>query len=136
MSWIATVILFVVILNSLFDRARSSPKPLGQTIEVKAVERWCEDSISYIRCRGEDLKMSNEVIKTMIRIAKAESNFNEKAKNPKSSASGVFQIIKSTWRLYGCKGDVFKFKDNIDCGWRIYMTSGFRPWLASVNKWL
>lgn len=58
---------------------------------------------------------------------------NERAKNPTSSASGVFQITKATWE--GCAGDIFKAEDNIACARKIYDKRGTQPWDASRHAW-
>ena len=77
----------------------------------------------------------------MLRIAYCESGngciapINPQAKNPNSSASGVFQILKGTWIDYGCTGDVLDEDDNIACARKIYDRSGFTPWNASRSSW-
>jgi len=145
----AVRLLIVLILLGLFffgddliNSKRTSPKPLEQTIEVKAVEVKayeipCDyDAITYIRCRGEQLGMSNQDITKMIRIARAESNFNQYAKNPNSTAKGIYQFIDSTWRSNCLKdGNVYDFKDNINCAWKVYQKQGDRPWNASKHIW-
>ena len=40
---------------------------------------------------------------TALRIAGVESSYNPKAKNPSSSAQGLFQVIDDTWKRYGGK---------------------------------
>lgn len=69
----------------------------------------------------------------MVEIARAESRFIEKAKNPHSSASGVFQILNGTFKA--CHGDVFDAEDNIQCARLLYDQSGTTPWLASKEAW-
>lgn len=71
----------------------------------------------------------------MHRVAWAESKFDPKAKNPSSTASGVFQILSGTWAHYKCVGDVFEASDNIACARRIYDREGTRPWNASKHVW-
>ena len=93
------------------------------------------DPISYIRQKGEELDVPNRDIRALIRIAKCESHYRPTAKNPNSSASGVMQIIAGTWYHYGCTGDKWDFKDNIDCGFKIYEKSGLSPWNASKHCW-
>jgi soluble lytic murein transglycosylase-like protein len=53
-------------------------------------------------------------------VAKCESGFNPKAKNPNSTASGVFQIIKGTFKQFKCEGYVFDAEDNVKCARKIY----------------
>lgn len=63
---------------------------------------------------------------------------NPNAKNPTSSASGVFQITKATWigdSRYTCTGDIFNEDDNIACARKIYDARGVQPWNASKHKW-
>ena len=45
--------------------------------------------------------------------AQRESGFNPRAKNPNSTASGLFQFIEGTWKDYG-RGDVFDPYANAD----------------------
>lgn len=67
-------------------------------------------------------------------IASAESSFNPLAKNKHSTASGVFQFIKSTWAHY-CEGDVFDADANIHCAVRMISEGGIRHWDASKHIW-
>ena len=138
----AVRLLIVLILLGLFffgddliNSKRTSPKPLEQTIEVKAVEvadaverPFCNNVINCIRDVGEELGRDNKTIMTMIRIAKAESNFKERAKNPTSSASGVFQIIAGSWYSNDCVGDKWVAEDNIRCAYKLQEKRGFQPW--------
>jgi len=71
----------------------------------------------------------------MLEVAKAESRLNPLARNAKSSAKGLFQILDGTWEAYGCKGDVLNEDDNIACARRIYDESGLSPWNASKASW-
>jgi len=101
---------------------------------VEAKETPCDfDPITYIRCSGERLGKTNREIMTMIRIARAESNFKTTAKNPKSSATGIFQITWATWDGNRCNGEKWDFVDNIDCGWKIQTRRGYRPWEVCNN---
>lgn len=54
----------------------------------------------------------------MVKIAQIESGLNPNAKNPNSSASGVFQFINSTGRQYGLKNP-FDPLANVDAGIRL-----------------
>lgn len=128
--------------SSILKTKRIPLKPTGQTIEVKpkqvkAVETKCDyDPITYIRCRGESLGMSNKDITKAIRIARCESNFDQYAKNKSSTAKGIYQFIDGTWRSNCLKdGNVYDFKDNINCFWKVYSKQGDSPWVSSINCW-
>lgn len=103
---------------------------------VEAHERsFCYDPIACIRDVGEELGVGNQDIMTMIRIAKAESGLRPRAKNPSSSASGLFQIIAGTWYSNDCVGDKWNFEDNTRCAYKLYQRRGFQPWNASKHVW-
>ncbi len=71
----------------------------------------------------------------MIEIARAESGFNPQAKNPASTAKGLFQILGSTYKAYNCTGDVLNAADNIACARIIYEKDGTTPWNESKSSW-
>ena len=55
-----------------------------------------------------------------LRIAGVESSMNPRAKNPKSSAKGLFQVTNDTWKDYGGKPGLQKNTDeNIRVGMKI-----------------
>lgn len=58
-------------------------------------------------------------VETALRIARCESNYDQYARNPYSSASGVYQFINSTFAAH-CQGDVFDYKANILCFMELY----------------
>lgn len=60
---------------------------------------------------------------------------NPSAKNPRSTATGVFQILIGTWHAYGCTGERTNAADNIRCARKIYDESGTTPWNASKYAW-
>lgn len=71
----------------------------------------------------------------MVEIARAESQFNPSAKNPNSTATGLFQILIGTWHGYGCTGERTDPEDNIACARIIYDQDGTTPWMASSYHW-
>lgn len=72
----------------------------------------------------------------MLQVAYAETTtLDPLAKNPSSSASGLFGITKGTWEDRKCTGDVFDAADNIACARKIYDKYGLKPWEASKSKW-
>jgi hypothetical protein len=75
---------------------------------------------------------------TSLRIAKCESGFNQAAKNPSSSASGVFQYLRGTWSNTeeGKAGiSVFDADANVRAAVRHIATKGTSPWNASIHCW-
>ena len=66
-----------------------------------------------------------------------ESNLDPKAKNPNSTAKGVFQFLNGTWKYYGLKKwgtlegkDVYDFDDNVELGTWVIGKYGTRDWEA------
>jgi len=92
-------------------------------------------SETEIGTSGGDFKLSDAVVKTIEivfgedaesakAVAFCESSKNPHAKSKISSATGLFQIIKGTWKGYKCQGDPENAFDNIVCAKRIYDAQG------------
>jgi len=138
-------LVYVISKTGLGEVKIGSPKPLEQTIEVKAVEVTtpkipCDyDAITYIRCRGQQLGYKDTDISIFVRIARAESNFNPLAKNKSSTATGIYQFINGTFHRYCTGKNVYNFVDNIDCFYKVLETDGYpkalNHWNASRSKW-
>jgi len=80
-------------------------------------------------------------ISGFIRLARVESGFelDQYAKNPKSTAKGIYQFIDSTWRHYCLEdGNVYDWKDNIDCFYKVLKVDGYpkglNHWATSLKK--
>lgn len=65
-----------------------------------------------------------------LNVACAESQMVTTAKNPNSSARGVFQFVSDTWKR-NCSGDVYSPIDNVSCGVRLISEGGISHWNAS-----
>lgn len=76
---------------------------------------------------GKDFELLSKIIW-------CESGWKPLAKNPNSTASGLFQFIASTWNSWG-EGNVFDSYDNIRAGVKLYQAQGTRPWLESKSCW-
>ena len=96
----------------------------------------CEKGVKeYLECEVIKGNLTEKEAKIMLAIAKAESGLKETAKNKKSSAKGVFQILSgSTWYDNGCKGEIYEWKDNTKCAIKIMKRSGFTQWETYNNK--
>ena len=71
----------------------------------------------------------------MLNVAKAESGFNPNAKNPNSSAKGIFQIISGTWKHFECQGEPMNAEDNISCAKKVLEGQGLGAWQESYPLW-
>lgn len=132
MGFLAGVILATTLLRA---KKEIPEKPVVQEVKAEEPKRFCGDPISYIRCKGEDLGVSNQDIMTMIRIAKCESGIRENAYNKNRNGTidgGVFQInsIHKVPLKY-----VFDYEYNIDFAYKLYLAQGFGPWSASKRCW-
>lgn len=117
-------------LPTSFSQVKISP----MVVEAKE-PIFCRDSIACVRDVGELIGYSNWDIREMIRIAQCESKFDPTAKNPNSTATGIFQILTGTWAGNKCTGDITNFKDNVWCGWKLRQASGTGPWVSSSACW-
>ena len=123
------------------------PELLSPLSEVKGMEvtptptinesYYKEEPLRYIRYAGQKLGYSDREISQFIKVARCESGFNlnANAKNPDSTATGIFQIVIGTWDGNRCTGERWDFVDNIDCAYKIYAKRGLQPWNASKHCW-
>ena len=56
-------------------------------------------------------------------------------KNPASSATGCFQILRGTWQDHACAGDPWRREDNVECAKKLRAANGHRDWLPSAHAW-
>lgn len=74
-----------------------------------------------------------------IKIASCESHLDPNAKNPLegSTASGLFQIIKGTWKGYtdAPHSEAFNEDKNIEVAKKLFDKRGTQPWDASKSCW-
>ncbi len=79
-----------------------------------------------------------------VRIARAESDFDPLAKNPHSTASGVFQFLDSTFHTYCIQKykltDTIEEKNDrhiqIECATRMLAAGGASHWNESKYLWM
>jgi len=139
------LILFVLVfLGHCHNRTGSNSliSPLSdidatpQEAEAYDVVINCHENVeNYLECKAAKNEITYRDADILTAIAEAESHFNPEARNPESTARGVFQILAGTWYSYDCIGDKWKMEDNTDCAIKIYKKSGNRLWNASKSVW-
>lgn len=132
--------LAVLIAISVFTETHSdyippkqpAPEVIKESVEVISIPKGVpKENVQYYLLVYAEFKNT-----PMMAIATAENRpFDPVAKNPNSSAQGLFQIIKGTWKLHRCTGLVTVAEDNIACAKKIYESEGTRPWDASKGTW-
>jgi len=126
------------VLMYLYKKPLVSPVVENWVTPVQAKEEVyipCEKGVAeYLECQVIKGELTEKEAKTMLAIAKAESGLKETARNSKSTARGVFQIIAGTWYNYDCIGDKYDWKDNTKCAIKIMKRSGFTQWESYTNK--
>lgn len=70
---------------------------------------------------------------TMVAVCKAESGFRVEAKNPSSSASGLWQILWSVHRQYDQRRLLSDAAYNTKAAYDIYKSQGKRAWVAYTS---
>lgn len=128
---IIAFILFSLAHFNIQKYVNSQPLISPVVIEQKKWDVYisCEDPVGYIRCKFYQKELDEKQAILLIAIAKAESGLNPEAKNPHSSARGLFQVLARTWYDYDCVGDKYDFKDNTNCAIKIMSKDGgFRAW--------
>lgn len=83
-----------------------------------------EDVANELRSHG----LPEDIVQSFLVIVQRESNFNTNAKNPYSTASGLYQFLTGTFAGYGCSGSPFNWKDATACAAKAYRMSGLQPW--------
>jgi hypothetical protein len=79
--------------------------------------------------REEIIRQATEAkfnVKLALKIADCESDFRYNAKNPNSSATGVYQFTIGTWKWIGAKGERTDHKENI---------RNFIKWFPRYPRW-
>ena len=81
---------------------------------------------------------TTEMPAVMWRIRRCESGGDYRAANPRSTASGAWQFLDSTWRgVTGLPGRARDYSPAVQdrAALKLYRSSGTRPWNASKGCW-
>lgn len=128
-----------ILFKSISDVGGEIVSPLAPTPTVTPTPAIdpTSDPLTYIRWKGQQEGYDDYAISGFIRLARAESHFNlnQYAKNPTSTAKGIFQFIDGTWRAYCLEdGNVYDFVDNIDCFYKVLATDGYPKGLSHWSE--
>ena len=99
------------------------PPPIIQTIQFKDETERIKNLIAR---KAYEHNVNPDMA---VFLAQIESNFNPKARNPRSTAKGIYQWLDGSWRSF-CEGEVFNPEDNVDCAMRVIGEGGISHWLA------
>lgn len=74
---------------------------------------------------------------TLAKIAECESGGDYRAKNPRSTASGKYQVLDSTWDGFGGYRRASDAPPEVQERWasEAFAKAGTRPWAASSHCW-
>jgi hypothetical protein len=97
---------------------------------AQQLERSKNDPIAYLYYKGKEQGLSDGEIIALQGIMYCESHYNQYALNASSHASGLFQFLPSSWRVWGGGGDPFSIPDNITAAITYYKYAGTAPWVC------
>lgn len=105
------------------------PSPVREEMTLQIKEETPQDII-----RRYSALWNEEVEEIALAIALVESEYNPNAKNPNSTAKGIFQFLDGTWEEK-CEGDPLNAEDNIKCGVELIGKKEIWRWESSQDKW-
>lgn len=108
MRFALLVILFVTMLMVTFA-VYGTPEAGGKT-DVPSVSTRADRIEAKIRVMAEDYGLDPD---QAVMIAQCESGLDERARNPVSSAKGIYQFTDGTWEEIKARGHQFDADENI-----------------------
>lgn len=97
-------------------------------------EPLLQEEMTFEAEQFTELATSTPHDEVMYKIMMCESGGIATAKNPNSSAKGLYQVIDGTWRAFQCTGDPYNAEDNRRCAEKI-AEDGLHHWDASATCW-
>ena len=106
-----------------------SPQEKAEVAKTPVYETQEAEIRAYIREHAKLMEVNPDLAED---LAFWESNFNPEAKNPKTSASGIYQFTSETFSHF-CVSDtynpsVFDWRANVSCALRIIYFEGLGRW--------
>ena len=136
---LAVTVALCILFKSIADSGGEMVSPLAPTptvIPTPTIDPTA-DPLTYIRWKGQREGYDDYTISKFIRLGRAESHqsLDQYAKNPTSTAKGIFQFVDGTWRKYCLKdGNVYDFVDNINCFYKVLATDGYPKGLSHWSE--
>lgn len=146
-KWSARLAWFFLLISTLLlvgvsgtlamnDLDTSKVLPERVTYPSDVLETYDPCGLDTVVCEGEEVSIEDKIRSkareagidedTAVRIAFCESSFNPSAKNPNSSATGIYQWTTGTWNWIGSPGDRLNEDDNINA---------FMEWFPKYPLW-
>ena len=107
---LSCIILFPVFITRADDKIELGKLPYNEDKEYPDIAMVID----------EIKRQSTIDVETSLRIAFCESRFKYDAKNPNSTAKGIYQFLDGTWDWIGAEGHQFNYKENIKQFMKIY----------------
>lgn len=120
MNELKQIIVILVVLFSfpIVSEVQDTEKITLTQYHLPVNQAWpTKDEIKKYIILESDKHGINPV--TALRIANCESGFDRTAKNPSSTAAGIYQFLDSTWNNY-CIGNKLDSYASVDCFMKYY----------------
>ncbi len=133
-KWSLAIAVIIIVLLFLFLPRVSAKADVEAHLSQPVVVPSNED---YIRRYAALYGVNPDLA---VRIAACESRLYARAKNPGSSAKGLYQFIDSSWQRYaklhwGEVGEAYSPEDSADLGAWVLAKYGMSDWNASKACW-
>jgi hypothetical protein len=115
--------------QSVVYEAEPDPLPEPEVVQIEVKIDWTKERII------QEINDTFPDAPIMVAVAKCESGLVPTAKNPTSSASGIFQILMSLHGPSLGDLDVWNPADNIKFARILYDNGGLAHWSESARCW-
>lgn len=152
-SVVATILFAILIYlghrNEVKAQISTAPLPKAEFLVTDRTDLFYPDSGLVASAGPVNLEITEEDIKEMIinkareygivtdlalDLAEIESQLNPTAKNPNSTAKGIYQWLDGSWESF-CDGNVLNYRDNIDCTMKVLGKDikNIKHWTVDAN---